>query len=60
VNQQQCVFVSEGFNTMQKYIIKFNVDNYTLVAPGSMQNEVYKVQLKEEQQQFTLMSMQMT
>ena len=58
VNQQQCVFTPEGFNTMQKYITKFNVDNYTLVAPGCMQNEVYKVQLKEQQQQLTLMNMQ--
>jgi len=60
VNQQQCVFAPEGFNTMQKYIIVFNGDNYTLVAPGSMQNEVYWFQLKEEQQQLTLMNMQKT
>jgi len=45
---------------MQKYIIVFNGDNYTLVAPGSMQNEVYWFQLKEEQQQLTLMNMQKT
>lgn len=58
VNQQQCVFAPEGFNTTQKYIIKFNVDNNTLAAPSSMQNEVYRVQLKVEQQQLILMAMQ--
>jgi len=45
---------------MQKYFIKFNVDNNTLAALSSMQNEVYRVQLKVEQQQLTLMNMQKT
>lgn len=42
---------------MQKYIIKFNVDNNTLAALSSMQSEVYRVQLIVEKQQLTLMNM---
>ena len=60
MNLQQCVFAPEGFDSMQKYIIKFNVDNNTLPAPSSMQNEVIRVQLKVEQQQLTSMKMQKT
>jgi len=45
---------------MQKYIININVDNNTLAAPSSMQNEVYRVQMKVEQQQLTVMNTQKT
>jgi hypothetical protein len=41
---------------MQKYIINFYVDNNTLAALSSTQNEVYRFQLKVEQQQLTLMN----
>lgn len=58
VNLQQYLYEPEAFNTMQKYIIKFHVDNNTMAAPSSMENEVYWVQLKVEQQQLTLMNSQ--
>ena len=58
VKLQQCLLVPEGFNTMQKYVIKFNVDNTILAAPSSMENEVYRVQQKVKQQQLTLTNTQ--
>jgi hypothetical protein len=45
---------------MQKYIVNIKVDNNTLAALSSMQNEVYRVQLKVEQQQLISMNTQKT
>jgi hypothetical protein len=35
VNLQKYLYEPEAFNTMQKYIIKFHVDNNTMTAPSS-------------------------
>jgi hypothetical protein len=46
----------EGIDTVRKYLVKFDVDDDTMAALTSIENEVYRVQQKAKQQ-LTLMDM---
>jgi hypothetical protein len=47
----------EDIDTVRKYLMKFDVDDNTMAALSSIENEVYSVQQKVKQQQLTLMDM---
>jgi hypothetical protein len=47
----------EGIDTVRKYLLKFDVDDNTMVALSRIENEVYRVQQKAKKQQLTLMDM---
>jgi hypothetical protein len=47
----------EGIDTVRKYFMKFDVNDNTMAALSSIENEVYRVQQKAKKQQLTLMDM---
>jgi hypothetical protein len=47
----------EATDTVTKYLMKFDVDDNTMAALSSIENEVYRVQQKAKKQQLTLMDM---
>jgi hypothetical protein len=47
----------EGIDTVRKYLMKFDVNDNTMAALSSLENEVYRVQQKAKKQQLTLIDM---
>jgi hypothetical protein len=47
----------DGIDTVRKYLMKFDVDDNTMAALSSIENEVYRVQQKAKKQKLTLMYM---
>jgi hypothetical protein len=43
--------------TVRKYLMKFDVNDNTMAALSSIENEVYRVQQKAKKQQLNLMDM---
>jgi hypothetical protein len=47
----------EAADSVRKYLMKFDVDDNTMAALSSIENEVYRVQQKVKKQQLTSMNM---